>query len=210
MRALIFLAGCLLSASVLAQSTPQASASQERLKVLGADPVTLRAAIDAGKKATFFCANCHGEDGISKTPDVPNLAGQNPAFLLEQIRKFSVGERKDPFMQGLIKVLKEEERIQIALYYASVKVSPSVADNSQVPHGKELFAKLCVRCHGEQARGNELFPRLAGQKLPYLKTSITRYRDMTGVRNNQLMAIATAPLKNEDITAIANYLTQMP
>lgn len=210
MRALIFLAGCLLSASVLAQSTPQASASQERLKVLGADPVTLRAAIDAGKKATFFCANCHGEDGISKTPDVPNLAGQNPAFLLEQIRKFSVGERKDPFMQGLIKVLKEEERIQIALYYASVKVSPSVADNSQVPHGKELFAKLCVRCHGEQARGNELFPRLAGQKLPYLKTSITRYRDMTGERNNQLMAIATAPLKNEDITAIANYLTQMP
>jgi cytochrome c553 len=46
--------------------------------------------------------------------------------------------------------------------------------------------------------------------VPYLKTSITRYRDMTGVRNNQLMAIATAPLKNEDITAIANYLTQMP
>ncbi|MBU1366155.1 MAG: cytochrome c4 [Gammaproteobacteria bacterium] len=209
MRALIFLAGCLLSASVWAQSTPQASAAQERLKALGADPVALRAAIDAGKKATFFCANCHGEDGISKTPDVPNLAGQNPAYLLEQIRKFSVGERKDPFMQGLIKVLKDEERIQVAHYYASVKVPPSVADNSLVPHGKELFTKLCVRCHGEQARGNELFPRLAGQKVPYLKTSITRYRDMTGVRNNQLMSIATAPLKNEDITAIANYLTQM-
>lgn len=210
MRALIFLAGCLLSASVFAQSTAPGSAAQERLKSLSADPVALRAAIDAGKKATFFCANCHGEDGISKTPEVPNLAGQNPAYLLEQIRKFGSGERKDQFMQGLIKVLKDEERVQVATYFASMKVPPSAADSSQVPRGKELFSKLCVRCHGEQARGNELFPRLAGQKVPYLKSSITRYRDMTGVRNNQLMAIATAPLKNEDITAIANYLTQMP
>jgi cytochrome c553 len=30
------------------------------------------------------------------------------------------------------------------------------------------------------------------------------------VRNNQLMSIATASLKNDDITAIANYLTQLP
>ena len=43
-----------------------------------------------------------------------------------------------------------------------------------------------------------------------LKVSITRYRDNTGVRNNQLMSIATASLKNDDITAIANYLTQLP
>jgi cytochrome c553 len=210
MRALIFLVGCLVSASVLAQSTPQASAAQERLKALAADPVALRSAVDAGKKATFFCANCHGEDGISKTPEVPNLAGQNPAYLLEQIRKFGSGERKDPFMQGLIKVLKDEERVQVATYFASMKVPPSSADKNLVPRGKDLFAKLCIRCHGEQARGNEAIARLAGQKLPYLQTTIARYRDMTGVRNNQLMSIATAPLKNDDITAIANYLTQLP
>jgi cytochrome c553 len=46
--------------------------------------------------------------------------------------------------------------------------------------------------------------------MPYLQTSITRYRDNTGVRNNPLMTIATAPLKNEDISALANYLTQLP
>jgi len=39
---------------------------------------------------------------------------------------------------------------------------------------------------------------------------VTRYRDKTGVRNNQLMSIATASLKNDEIVAIANYLTQMP
>ena len=207
MRGLVIFAYLLASSSVFAQSD---AALQERLKSIGSDPVALRAAVDAGKKVTFFCANCHGDDGISKTADVPNLAGQNPAYLLEQIRKFGNGERKDPFMQGLIKVLKGEERIQVALYYASVKVAPSVAEASLVPRGKELFGKLCARCHGEQAHGNELYPRLAGQKVPYLKTSVARYRDRSGERNNQLMSIATATLKNEDITAIANYLTQLP
>jgi cytochrome c553 len=207
MRRFIFLA-CLVTATA-AFAQPNAT-PQERLKQLSADPAAQRAAIEAGKKLTFFCANCHGDEGVSKTPEVPNLAGQNPAYLLEQIRKFGSGERKDQFMQGLIKVLKDEERVQIALYYASVPVVPSPADATKAAQGKTLFAKLCVRCHGEQARGNELYPRLASQKMPYLQTSITRYRDNTGVRNNQLMTIATAPLKNEDIAALANYLTQLP
>lgn len=182
----------------------------ERLKAIQADPVALKAAVDAGRKAAFFCANCHGEEGISKTPDVPNLAGQNPAYLLEQIRKFSSGERRDKFMQGLIKVLKDEERLQIALFYASTVVPPSPASVNQINRGKELFTKLCVRCHGEQARGNETIARLAGQKVPYLQKTITRYRDQTGERNNQLMSIATAGLKNEDVVALANYITQLP
>ena len=186
------------------------AAPQERLKTLQGDAVALKAAVEAGRKASFFCANCHGEHGISVSPEIPNLAGQNAAYLLEQIRKFGTGERKDQFMQGLIKVLKDEERLQLAVFFASETVQPSRADAAQVARGKELFGKLCVRCHGEQARGNELYPRLAGQKLPYLQTTITRYRDGTGIRNNQLMSIATAPLKNEDVVAVANYLTQLP
>ena len=87
---------------------------------------------------------------------------------------------------------------------------PSPASPALVARGKEYFSKLCVRCHGEQARGNETIARLAGQKLPYLQKTITRYRDQTGERNNQLMSIATAGLKNEDIVALANYITQMP
>ena len=207
MRRFIFLT-CLLTATA-AFAQPNA-APQERLKQLSADPAAQRAAIEAGKKLTFFCANCHGEDGNSKSPEVPNLAGQNPAFLLEQIRKFGSGERKDAFMQGLIKVLKDDERLQISLFYAGMPVLPAKSDAAQVARGKELFGKLCVRCHGDQARGNAEIPRIAGQKLPYLQTTLTRYRDGTGVRNNQLMAIATASLKNDDIVVIANYLTQLP
>ncbi|WP_228276374.1 cytochrome c [Dechloromonas sp. H13] len=189
-----------------AQQTPL----QDKVKAVQADPAALKQAIEAGQKAAFFCFNCHGDSGISKIPEVPNLGGQNPAYLVEQIRKFGSGERKDQFMQGLIKVLKDEERVQIALYFGSQTVAPGKADPAQVARGKELFTKLCVRCHGEAARGDATIPRLAGQQIPYLQTSITRYRDGTGIRNNQLMAIATATLKNEDIKAVANYLTQLP
>ncbi len=188
-----------------AQASPQ-----DRLKAIQADPAALKQAIEAGQKAANFCANCHGDSGISKIPAVPNLAGQNPAYLLEQIRKFGNGERKDPFMQGLIKVLKDDERVRIALYFGSQAPSPGVAEPAQAARGKEQFARLCVRCHGEAARGDATIPRLAGQQIPYLVTSLTRYRDNTGVRSDQLMAIATSSLKNEDIKAIANYLTQLP
>jgi len=206
MRAWFLAALAMAFCGVASAQTPL----QDRLKAVQADPAALKQAIEAGQKAAFFCVNCHGDNGFSKIPEVPNLAGQNPAYLLEQIRKFGSGERKDQFMQGLIKVLKDEERVQIALYFGSQAVPPGKADPAQAARGKEQFAKLCVRCHGEAARGDATIPRLAGQQIPYLVTSITRYRDNTGVRNNQLMSIATSSLKNEDIKAIANYLTQLP
>ena len=206
MRAWIIAAGIMVASGVAFAQTP----AQDKLKAIQADPAALKQAIEAGQKASFFCVNCHGESGISKIPEVPNLAGQNPAYLLEQIRKFGSGERKDQFMQGLIKVLKDDERVQIALFFGNQAVPPSKADPVQVARGKELFTKLCVRCHGEAARGDATIPRLAGQQIPYVVTSVTRYRDGTGIRNNQLMSIATSSLKNEDIKAIANYLTQLP
>ena len=45
------------------------------------------------RKVAAFCANCHGEGGNSVKPDVPNLAGQNTAYLLDQVRQFSDGRR---------------------------------------------------------------------------------------------------------------------
>jgi cytochrome c553 len=208
----VLVAACGLAAAQSGAVQPAAvqTPAQDRLKAYQADPAAAKAAIEAGKKAAFFCVNCHGDEGVSKIPEVPNLGGQNPVFLLEQIRKFGAGERKDPFMQGLIKVLKDDERAQIALMYGSVQVKPGQADPALVPRGKELYGKLCARCHGEQARGDAAIARLAGQQIPYLVSSITRYRDASGVRNNQLMSIATASLKNDDIKAVANYLTQLP
>lgn len=190
--------------------TPAANPAPERLKALLSDPAALKSAVAAGRAASFFCANCHGEDGNSKIPEVPNLAGQTPAYLLEQIRKFGTGERKNAFMQGLIKVLKEDERLQIAVSYADAKVVAGHGNPALASRGQGLYTRLCAQCHGEQAHGNDIVPRLAGQQVPYLQASLVRYRDKTGERNNPLMAASAAGLKDEDIAAIAHYLTRLP
>jgi len=194
-----------LGLGVSAQAAPDAA-----LQALLADPAARQAAEAAGKKAVFFCANCHGENGVSKLPEVPNLAGQNPAYLLEQIRKFGNGQRRDEFMQGLIKVLKDDERLQMSVFYASQQPLPGKQEAALVAAGKVMYEKLCWRCHGEQARGSEIIPRLASQHPEYLATAVIRYRDKTGERRDPQMSSAVAPLRDEDIKAIAAYLNTLP
>jgi cytochrome c553 len=197
-------------ALLLAASSFAAYGADAQVAAIQKNSDALRAAVQAGRKASFFCVNCHGESGVSKLPEVPNLAGQNADYLLEQIRKFGDGRRKDEFMQGLIKVLTEEEKVQISLFYAVQKVPSGQPDVALVANGKQVYAKFCHRCHGDQARGDEVIPRLAGQHPEYVIQSVTRYRDKTGERIDPLMFSAVAPLNNAQIKAVAAFLNSMP
>lgn len=199
------LAVALFSGSVAGQTR-----TERKLTAVMGNAKAVEAAVEAGKKASFFCANCHGPDGNSNIGEVPNLAGQNPVFLLEQIRKFGEGSRKNEFMEQLIRVLSEEDKINIAVYYAQqpVRLRP-VTDTTLQARGMELYSKVCVRCHGEQGRGGERIARLAGQQPPYLNLALTRYRDRTGERIDPLMAANTAFLKDEDIKAVVEYVSHM-
>lgn len=180
--------------------------SPERLKAILADPSARAVAADAGRKTSSFCANCHGIDGNSKLSEVPNLAGQNPIYLLNQVHKFYTGERRDQWMEPVIKLLSETERINIVTYYISQSVVPA-SNAAPNPDGKAIYQRVCFRCHGDQARGGERFPRLAGQQNTYLIRSLTRYRDRTGTRMEPEMLAMTAALKDSDIKAVADYLS---
>ena len=203
--ALAALAASLISSLTWAQSGPE-----QKLAAVLQNPKSVEAAVEAGRKASLFCGNCHGADGNSGIGEVPNLAGQNPAFLLEQIRKFGVGQRKNEFMQKLIKMLSDDDKVNIALYFArqSVKAQPP-GDPALMSKGYEWFSKDCFRCHGDQGRGNEKIARIAGQQVPYLVLTLTRYRDRNGERNDPLMATNTAMLKDPDIRALAEYVSRL-
>ena len=182
----------------------------ELVKTLGATPATRAAAIAEGKNNTSFCANCHGETGNSKYPEVPNLAGQNTDYLLTQMKKFETGARKDEFMQRLIKVLGDRDRATIALYYSDSAVQPSrPTPGPTASKGAAHFAKLCVPCHGPQARGSETVPRLAGQQPKYLRVSLDRYRSANGERIFPLMTVATSQIPATDVDAVIDYLSSL-
>lgn len=186
------------------------AAEFEMVKNLGGTPATRTAAVAEGKNNASFCANCHGETGNSKYPEVPNLAGQNPDYLLTQMKKFETGARKDDFMQRLIKVLGDRERATIALYYADSTVVPArPRPGPTASQGAAHFTKLCAHCHGPQARGSETIPRLAGQQARYLRVSLDRYRSANGDRVFPLMTMATSQIPATDVDAVIDYLASL-
>lgn len=187
---------------------PASAQSVDKLRSMLSDPASRATAIESGKRTASFCANCHGADGNSRQGEVPNLAGQNPVYLLNQVHKFYTGERRDQWMEPAIRLLSDTERLNIVAYFSSVPVSPA---SSAPPNeaGRELYQRVCVRCHGPQARGGERFPRLAGQQHDYLVRSLTRYRDRTGTRIEPEMLAMTAALKDSDIKAVAEYLSSL-
>jgi cytochrome c553 len=170
------------------------------------DEVTLK----SGRESAQFCRHCHGVGGTSIHEDIPNLAGQNAAYLLDQMNKFASGKRKSDFMEGLIKALKPEERASIALYFAQQKVMPQpVRSSAAVNEGKNLYAKLCINCHGASAYGSDNIPRLACQQTVYLQLSLKRYRSGSGERIDPRMQSYTRNLKDQDIDNLAAYLASL-
>lgn len=201
---------CLLIPCLAAAMPAGAVDGSGRLLRVLESPADFDKARRAGKKAAFFCVNCHGEDGNSQHNHIPNLAGQNAVYLLNQIEKFADGRRQDEFMSGLIKVLKPDDRFNMAVYYSSQPVAPTPAPAGALAgRGQQLYGQICRGCHGDQGYGNEKIARLAGQQPVYLKRSLEQYRKGSGLRSDPVMGSIARRLKDEDIAALAAYIPTM-
>src|SRR6476646_4864564 len=55
------------------------------------------------------CQACHGDSGISRNPRVPNLAGQQQAYLAAQLTAFRAGTRHNDSMQAIAGQLSDAE-----------------------------------------------------------------------------------------------------
>lgn len=200
---------------VLAQTTrAQATAHVDlaaRLKEVEGNPKLADDLYKTGQKVAAFCANCHGDGGNSTKPEIPNLAGQNSVYLLEQIRQFAEGRRRNEFMEGMIKALNSDEKVGMVLFYSRQKVTghKSTANAMLIARGKDYFNKTCWRCHAEDGHGNAQFARIAGQQPVYLSTTLKRYRTGVGVRTDPLMAASTKLMTDADIDAVVAYVSSM-
>lgn len=186
------------------------SQAEGRLAQVMANPEALAAAVQAGKRAAFFCEHCHGATGNSPLAYVPNLAGQNAFYLLTQIDKFGDGRRNDEFMSGLVKVLKPEDRFNIAVFYSAQAVVPTPAkDTRQVQAGRDHYLRACRGCHGAEAKGTREVARLAGQRDVYLVNALKAYRAGKGLRSDPRMTSVARGLGDQQIQALASYLASL-
>ena len=69
--------------------------------------------------ANTACARCHGQDGASTAPDVPNLAGQRTVYLYRTLKAYQERERRNDSMNHAIGFLNEDALLAVAAYYAA-------------------------------------------------------------------------------------------
>ena len=88
----------------------------------GSATVTIGADTSAnvGRDIAANCTNCHGTDGRSRGP-IPAIAGQDKAYLVQQLKDFRDGKRPSTIMQQLAKGYSDAQIDAAAAYLASQK-----------------------------------------------------------------------------------------
>lgn len=81
--------------------------------------------IAAGQQRALSCQACHGVDGISLSPQTPNLAGQKALYLSNQLLAYRSGSRKNALMSPLAQPLSDQDIANLAAYYASLPAGGS-------------------------------------------------------------------------------------
>jgi cytochrome c553 len=202
----------LMSASAWAQSAPPASDAAPDGRTLF---------------RTKTCVACHGKDGAKAIQNYPELAGQDKAYLLAQMKDIKSGtrvagkdERGNPRTQGMRDVMhlfNDAEMKAIADWLSTVPSPAPRKPAEPIPQetldkGKTAFTQGgCQTCHGVNGlKPLATYPLIAGQKREYLVLQMTEMRD--GVRTNgksKLMLPFAKKLNNEQIELIATYLSQI-
>lgn len=95
------------------------------------------ASIPDGLAKSVACQACHGGDGIALSADVPNLAGQQAAYLKQQLQSFKSGDRKHDVMNPIAKQLSDGDIENLAAYWNSL---PS-AGTKREPAAAAAFAR---------------------------------------------------------------------
>jgi len=169
------------------------------------------------------CPSCHGETGMGVNEETPNLAGQDPSYLIRQLKVFAEpqgqaranngeSERHHSGMEASTRNLSYTEIESLADYYASLSCVPEPdRDARAMPKA----AQPCVRCHGAYGINIEPgVPNLAGQKSEYLSKQLQAFRaSFLGTdpfqageeRYHEMMAKHAFSLTDDDIDRIAGY-----
>ena len=178
-------------------------------------PLGAAVAADAsrGEEMAAACAACHGDNGNSKTENIPSLAGHPAPYLTIQLILFREQQRQNEIMTPLAKALSDEDIENLAAYFAGQKrvAADPTADAGRASRGKATAdAHRCGSCHLPDYSGREQIPRLAAQREDYLTKTMRDYK--TGVRSglDGMMTSVLHGVSDEQLTELSAYLAQIP
>ena len=169
--------------------------------------------------ATSVCEGCHGTGGRSTDPAVPIIAAQQQPYVELQLKAFRSQSRDDPkaheYMRGVSSkwLLNDQIVAAIAEYFSLQAPAPGKpGDPAVMTKGKQLYEKgsdyprivPCSDCHGDNAQGIAIFPRLAGQHAEYLMRRMQLMRETEPA--SRVMHSVIPDLSDNEIVAVATYL----
>ena len=183
--------------------------------VAGSLMVTSAAAADAarGQDMATACAGCHGDNGNSKTENIPSLAGHPAPYLVVQLILFREQQRHNEVMTPLAKALSDQDIENLAAYFSAQTRVPAGAlpASPAADRGKaSADAGRCGACHLPDYSGREQIPRLAAQRADYL---VKAMRDYKAGKRSGLDGMMTSVLYNyadDDLVALAAFLARLP
>jgi len=180
----------------------------------------LNGALKRGATTAHACQGCHGAHGEGMAAKGnPRLAGQAAGYLAKQLDDFASGRRTSPVMTPLAKSLAEQQRGDVAAYFAALatpyETALGPADAALLKRGRLLARsgdeskqlQACANCHGPDGTGERFAtPYLEGQAATYLATTIKEWK--SGTRANyagKQMVVVARRLDDRDIAAVAAY-----
>lgn len=87
---------------------------------VGAAQTAAAADAAAGKEKASICMTCHGVNGISTTPLVPNLAGQKEAYIVKALKDFREGKRDSSIMRSMASNLSDADIADLAAFFSGL------------------------------------------------------------------------------------------
>ena len=185
-------------------------------------PPTLSAEAKTLRERLNGCFSCHGTQGISKDPNIPNLAGQVSGDIFRQLTAMKQGSTYNSLiMAGAVAEMDVQIMREFDVFFSTLPPeNPSVmlneADQKLAQEGQELYQAdstkrsndSCAGCHGHEGEGRAPDqPRVAGQKLDYMISQLLAYK--AGVRRHEAMISVTTRLSDRDIRALSLYMRYM-
>jgi cytochrome c553 len=165
------------------------------------------------------CAWCHGASGQGFAT-APQLAGQRPAYIENQLRSFYDHSRDNPlsqqYMWGAAAKLDSEVSHNLAAYFSTLDAEAAKdGDEELVGIGKTIYQvgmpesniAACVACHGPNAEGIGQIPRLAGLSYHYLKRKLKQWGEGYHSSAARPMPKIASKLSTPEIEALASYLS---
>lgn len=160
------------------------------------------------------CATCHGAGGNNSDPSIPKLAGQNPAYLYQQLRDYKAGARRSEIMAGIAARLSEQDMADTASFYSPRRIQPEPVRYPVLQaEGQRIFtaerrgtAATCAACHDAQGHTPAMaaMPTLNGQHAAYLVDQLKRYAE--GERQSTVMGPIASSLSEFERRAVAEFL----